>query len=80
MTLFPLEEGMEPKDLFTFPIITSKETEYYNRTYTSRLLNSNPDDRFLIGYLLKSIDVQLIKLDEKLFNEEEIKNWKNYFL
>lgn len=79
MTLFPLEEGMEPKDLFTFPIITSKETEYYNRTYTSRLLNSNPDDRFLIGYLLKSIDVQLIKLDEKLFNEEEIKNWEKLF-
>lgn len=79
LTLFPLEEGMEPKDLFTFPIITSKETEYYNKTYTTRLLNSNPDDRYLIGYLLKSIDVHLIKLDEKLFNEEDIKNWEKLF-
>lgn len=79
LTLFPLEEGMEPKDLFTFPIITSKETSYYNKTYTTRLLNSNPDDRFLIGYLLKSNDVHLIKLDEKLFNEEDIKNWEKLF-
>lgn len=79
LTLFPLEEGMEPKDLFTFPIITSKQTDYYNKTYTTRLLNSNPEDRFLIGYLLKSIDVHLIKLDEKLFNEEDIKNWEKLF-
>lgn len=79
LTLFPLEQGMQPKDLFTFPIITSKETNYYNRTYTTRLLNSNPDDRFLIGYLLKSIDVHLIKLDDKLFNEEDIKNWEKLF-
>ncbi len=79
LTLFPLEDGREPKDLFTFPIITSKETEYYNRTYTSRLLNSNLDDRFLIGYILKSIDVHLIKLDEKLFNEEDIENWEKLF-
>lgn len=79
LTLFPLEEGMEPKDLFTFPIITSKEINYYNRTYTTRLLNSNPDDRFLIGYLLKSIDIHLIELDDKLFNEEDIKNWEKLF-
>lgn len=79
LTLFPLEEGMEPKNLFTYPIITSKETEYYSRTYTTRLLNSNPDDRFLIGYLLKSIDVHLIKLDAKLFDEEDIKNWEKLF-
>lgn len=79
LTLFPLEEEMQPKDLFTYPIITSKETNYYNRTYTTRLLNSNPDDRFLIGYLLKSSDVRLIKLDDKLFNEEDIENWEKLF-
>ena len=60
LTLFPLDDGMRPKDFFTYPIINSKEVEYYNRTYTTRLLNSNPDDRFLIGYLLKSSDIHLI--------------------
>ena len=79
LTLFPLDDGMRPKDFFTYPIITSKEVEYYNRTYTTRLLNSNPDDRFLIGYLLKSSDIHLIELDDELFNEEDIKNWEKLF-
>ena len=79
LTLFPLEKGMEPKDLFTFPLIQGKETTYYNRTYTSRFLNQNLDDRFLIGYLLKSTDTHLISLDKELFNEEDIKNWEKIF-
>tara|TARA_R110001583_G_scaffold59123_1_gene175976 strand:+ start:526 stop:1374 length:849 start_codon:yes stop_codon:yes gene_type:complete len=79
LTLYPLDNGMEPKDLFTFPIFSSKEVGYYKKVYTTRLINNNPDDRFLIGYLLKSTDLHLIRLDEKLFNEEDIQNWEKLF-
>lgn len=79
LTLFPLEESMNPKDLFTYPIKSAKEIEYYNKTYTTRLLNEDYNDRFLIGYLLKSTDIHLIQLDEKLFNEEDIENWEKLF-
>lgn len=79
LTLFPLEEGMKPKDLFTFPIANNLETKYFNRTYTSRLLNENLDDRYLVGYLLKSRDTHLIKLETELFNEEDIQNWEKLF-
>lgn len=79
LTLFPLEEGMEPKDLFTFPLTKRQETTYYNRTYISRFLNNNLDDRYLIGYLLKSTDTHLIKLEKELFNEEDIQNWEKLF-
>lgn len=79
LTLFPLEEGMEPKDLFTFPISNNHETKYFSRTYTTRLLNKNLDDRYLVGYLLKSTDTHLIKLETELFNEEDIQNWEKLF-
>ncbi len=79
LTLFPLEEGMEPKDLFTFPIANNLETKYFNRTYTTRLLNRNLNDRYLVGYLLKSTDTHLIKLETELFNEEDIQNWEKLF-
>ena len=79
LTLFPLEEEMEPKDLFTFPIANNLETKYFNRTYTTRLLNRNLNDRYLVGYLLKSTDTHLIKLETELFNEEDIQNWEKLF-
>lgn len=79
ITLFPLKESMEPKDLFTFPILNKKETKYYNRAYTVRTLNDNNQDEVILGYLLKSTDTHLIKLDQELFNEEDIQNWEKIF-
>ena len=79
LTLFPLEEGIEPKDLFTLPLFNRLETKYYNRTYTCRILNESSKDRFLIGYLLKSTDTHVIQLDKDLFNESEIPNWEKVF-
>lgn len=76
---FPSEDDLRPKDLFIFPIITSEKVEYYKKTYTSRLLNSNHRDRYLVGYLLKSINVNLIELEENLFDEKNIKNWEKLF-
>ena len=79
MTLFPLDEGMEPKDLFTKPLLNKKETTYYNRIYTARILNDNNTDNLILGYLLKSVDTHLIELDKELFNEEDIQNWEKLF-
>ncbi|WP_281979481.1 hypothetical protein [Tenacibaculum mesophilum] len=79
ITLFPLDNRLEPKDLFTIPILNKKETIYYGRTYTARVLNSNADDNIILGYFLKSTDTHLIELDQELFNEEDIKNWEKLF-
>jgi hypothetical protein len=79
LTLFPLEEGLQPKDLFTLPLVNRLETKYYNRTYTARILNDNPKERYLAGYLLKSTDTHVIQLDKDLFNESDIPNWEKLF-
>lgn len=79
ITLFPLDEGMEPKDLFTKPILGKKETTYYNRIYTARILNDKSSDNLILGYLLKSVDTHLIELDKELFSEEDIQNWEKLF-
>ncbi|MCB0748109.1 MAG: hypothetical protein KDC90_11665 [Ignavibacteriae bacterium] len=79
ITLFPLDEGMEPKDLFTIPILRKKDTTYYRRTYTARILNHNENDSIILGYLLKSTDTHLIMLSQDLFNEEDIQNWEKLF-
>lgn len=54
LTLFPIDEGLQPKDLFTQPLVNRLETKYYNRTYTARILNDNLKDRYLVGYLLST--------------------------
>lgn len=79
ITLFPLDEGMEPRDLFTFPILSKKETKYYNRTYTARVLNADSIEPIILGYLLKSTDTHVIHLEQELFNEEDIQNWEKLF-
>ena len=79
LTLFPLDEGLKPKDLFIQPLVNRLETKYYNRTYTARILNDNSNDRYLAGYLLKSTDTHLIQLDKDLFNESDIPNWEKLF-
>lgn len=79
LTLFPLEEGLQPKDLFTLPLVNRLETKYYKRTYTARILNDNPKERYLAGYLLKSTDTHVIQLDKDLFNESDIPNWEKLF-
>jgi hypothetical protein len=79
MTLFPLPDGFEPQDLFVYPLISKKETVYYTKTHTARILNDNPDDPIIAGYFLKSTDTHLIQLDKDLFNEEDIQNWEKLF-
>jgi hypothetical protein len=79
LTLFPIDEGLQPKDLFTQPLVYRLETKYYNRTYTARILNDNLKDRYLVGYLLKSTDTHVIQLDKDLFNESDIPNWEKLF-
>ena len=79
ITLFPLDEGLKPRDLFTFPLLNKREATYYNRIYTARILNDNPNDNIILGYLLKSKDTHLIELDQDLFNEEDIQNWEKLF-
>lgn len=79
LTLFPLDEEFLPKDLFTLPLVNRLETKYYSRTYTARILNENPKDKSLAGYLLKSTNTQVIQLEKNLFNESEIPNWEKLF-
>lgn len=78
LTLFPVE-GQEPKDLFLEPLKNKTEAKYYNRIYTTRILNQNLDDRYLIGYFLKSTDTHVIYLEHEFFNEEDIENWEKLF-
>lgn len=79
LTLFPLDEGLKPKDLFIQPLVNRLETKYYKKTYTARILNDNSNDRYLAGYLLKSTDTHVIQLDKVLFNESDIPNWEKLF-
>jgi hypothetical protein len=79
LTLFPLFEGMQPKDLFILSLVNRLEIKYYNRTYTARIINDSTNDRYLVGYLLKSTDTHVIQLDQDLFNESDIPNWEKLF-
>lgn len=79
MTLFPMEDELRPKDLFILPLTNRLETKYYNRTYTARILNEDSKERYLVGYLLKSLDTHVIQLDKELFNESDIPNWEKLF-
>jgi len=78
-TLFPLEENIKPKDLFILPFIHRQETKYYNRTYTTRLVSATQQDKYIVGYLLKSTDTHLIQLNKDLFNESDLPNWEKLF-
>ena len=79
LTIFQLEANKKPRDLFIDPLVNRNEAKYYKRTYTTRVLNKSPEEDLLIGYLLKSKDTHLIKLDSELFDEEDIKNWEKLF-
>ncbi len=79
-SLFPLvDDNIKPKDLFLFPLINRQETNYYNKKYTTRLVSANPNDNYIVGYLLKSTDTHLIQLDKELFNESDLPNWEKLF-
>jgi hypothetical protein len=78
-TLFPLPDNLKPQDLFILPFKGQQEIKYYNKKYTTRLVNTNLNDRYLIGYLLKSTDTHLIQLDKDLFKEQDIQNWEKLF-
>ena len=47
-TLFPLPDNLKPQDLFILPFVAQKEIMYYNKKYTTRLINSNTSERYLI--------------------------------
>lgn len=77
--LFSLEENTKPKDYFIFPLINKEEIVYYNRKYTTRILNDNIHERYLVGYLLKSRETHFIELKKDLFTESDIPNWEKLF-
>lgn len=75
-TLFELPDNLQPNQLFVYSINQNLRVEYYGRNYTIRLIEHKVDTRYIIGYFLKSVDLNLISLDENLFNEQEIENWE----
>ncbi len=77
-TLFPIE-NVDPKNFFIAPFLRKVETTYYGKKYTSRIINQESAKNYIFGYLLKSKDTHLIKLDYDLFNESEVLNWEKLF-
>lgn len=78
-TLFELPENLQPSNLFVYSLGQNFTVNYYGKTYTTRLIVQSVSARYLVGYILKSTDVHLINLDEKLFSEEDIQNWEKIF-
>lgn len=78
-TLFDLPEQLTPGNLFVYALNQNVTIEYYGKSYTTRLVVQTVSARYLVGYFLKSTDVHLINLDEKLFSEEDILNWEKVF-
>lgn len=78
-TLFDLPEQLTPGNLFVYALNQNVTIEYYGKSYTTRLVVQTVSARYLVGYFLKSTDVHLINLDEKLFIEEDILNWEKVF-
>jgi hypothetical protein len=78
-TLFDLPDNLKPNELFVYALNQRQAVDYYGKTYTTRIIQQTIDSRYLIGYLLKSLDLNLISLDETLFNEREIENWEKVF-
>lgn len=78
-TLFDLPEQLTPGNLFVYALNQNVTIEYYSKSYTTRLVVQTISARYLVGYFLKSTDVHLINLDEKLFSEEDIINWEKVF-
>lgn len=78
-TLFPIPDSLTPNGLFVHCLNQKLTIEYYGKNYTTRIVQQTVDNRYLIGYLLKSVDLQLISLDDALFDEQEIENWEKIF-
>ena len=75
-TLFELPDKLKPNQLFLHGIGQNTTIAYYGRNYTIRLIDQKVDKRYLIGYFLKSVGLNLISLEDILFNEQEIENWE----
>jgi hypothetical protein len=78
-TLFGLPENLTSENLFVYALGQNAKVDYYGKTYTTRLMVQSVSSRYLLGYILKSTDVHLINLDDKLFSEEDIQNWEKVF-
>jgi hypothetical protein len=78
-TIFDLPENLQPGNLFVYSLGQNFTINYYGKAYTTRLVVQSVSARYLVGYILKSTDVHLINLDEKLFSEEDIQNWEKIF-
>ena len=64
--LFDLPNNLKPKDLFIYSLEQKSIVEYYGRTYTVRLIQQTIDNRYIVGYFLKSLDTHLINLEANL--------------
>jgi len=73
------DEDIQPKEYFLIPFLKLLEVKYYNKIYTIRLITHNTKEKYLLGYLLKSTDTHLIKLNNDLFQEQNIQNWEKLF-
>ena len=78
-TLFDLPDQLTPGNLFVYALNKNITIDYYGKSYTTRLVVQTVSARYLVGYILKSTDVHLINLDEKLFSEEDIINLEKIF-
>jgi len=56
-TLFSLPNNIQSNQLFIFAISQRVQVEYYGKTYTIRLIEQYSNDKYLLGYLLKSSDL-----------------------
>ena len=78
-TIFELPDELKPNQLFIYALNQRQTVGYYGKSYTTRIIQQTIDNRYLIGYLLKSVDLNLISLDDTLFDEQEIENWEKVF-
>jgi|1048.fasta_scaffold12602_3 hypothetical protein len=75
-TLFQLPDNLLPNQLFVYSLLQKRTLTYYGKNYTIRLIEQSNENSYLVGYFLKSVDLNLISLDEELFQEKEIENWE----
>ena len=77
--LFGLPNDLKPKDLFVYALEQKASVTYYGKAYTVRLIQQTIDNRYIVGYFLKSLDTHLINLEANLFVEQDVENWEKLF-
>lgn len=59
-TLFGPPEHLQPSQFFLYALQQNINVQYYGKTYTTRIIQQSVDNRYLIGWFLKSVDLSLI--------------------